>query len=157
MHQLIRHTVGPFLLLLLAGLLCSCAKVNDTGLGLVSTKRDAFLIVNGQLLKGEVVLVPDRTGRASFSVEKGTISSCSGGMRYTATNNAEVDLRCSDGTQVALQIMLLSETRGYGYGSTAKGPSSMVFGMDEPDVRAFLTVPSGMALAPGEGGALELR
>jgi hypothetical protein len=33
----------------------------------------------------------------------------------------------------------------------------MVFGMDEQDVRAFLTVPSGKVLAPGEGGALELR
>lgn len=157
MHQLIRHTIRPFLLLLLTTLLYGCARVNDMGLGLVSSKRDAFLIVNGQLLKGEVVLVPDRSGRVSFSADKGTISSCSGGMRYSATNNAEVDLRCNDGTQVALQATLLGETRGYGYGSTAKGPSSLVFGMDEPDVRAFLRVPSGMALTPGEGGALELR
>jgi hypothetical protein len=157
MQQLIRHTVRPVFLSLLAALLCSCAKVNDTGLRLVSTKRDAFLIVNGQLLSGEVVLVPDRTGRVSFTAEKGAISSCSGGMRYTSTNSGEVDLRCSDGTQVALHTTLLGETRGYGYGTTAKGPSSVVFGMDEQDVRAFLTVPSGMALAPGEGGALELR
>ena len=157
MQQLIRPYAGPVLLSLLAALLCSCAKVNDTGLRLVSTKRDAYLIVNGQLLTGDVLLVPDRTGRVSFSAEKGAISSCSGSMRYTATNNGEVDLRCSDGAQVALQTTLLGETRGYGYGSTAKGPSSMVFGMEEQDVRAFLTVPSGMTLTPGAGGALELR
>ncbi len=157
MQQLIRPYSGPVLLSLLAALLCSCAKVSDTGLRLVSTRRDAYLIVNGQLLTGAVLLVPDRTGRVSFSAEKGAISSCSGSMRYTATNNGEVDLRCSDGTQVALQTTLLGETRGYGYGSTSQGPSSLAFGMDEPDVRAFLTVPSGKTLAPGEGGALELR
>ena len=157
MQQLIRRYAGPVLLSALAALLCSCARVNDAGLSLVSTKRDAYLIVNGQLFSGEVRLVPDRTGRVSFSAEKGVISSCSGSMRYTATNNGEVDLHCSDGSQVVLQTTLLSETRGYGYGSTAQGPSSMVFGMDEQDVRAFLTVPSGMTLAPGERGALELR
>lgn len=157
MQPFIRPYNGPVLVSLLAALLCSCARVNDTGLRLVSTKRDAYLIVNGQLLTGEVVLVPDRTGRASFAADKGAISACSGGMRYTATYTAEVDLRCSDGTQVALQTTLLGETRGYGYGSTSEGPSSMVFGMDEPDVRAFLTVPPGKTLAPGERGALELR
>jgi hypothetical protein len=157
MHQIFRHTAGLVLLPLLAALLCSCARINDTGLRLVSTKRDAYLIVNGQLLTGDVLLVPDRTGRVSFSAEKGAISACSGSIRYTATNNGEVDLRCSDGSQVALHTTLLGETRGYGYSSTTKGPSSMVFGMDEPDVRAFLTVPAGMTLAPGEGGALELR
>jgi hypothetical protein len=69
-----------------------------------------------------------------------------------------VDVRCSDGTQVTLQTTLLSETRGFAYGSAAQGPSSMVFGLPEQDARAFLTVPSGMTLAPNvESGALELR
>ena len=84
---------------LLVLLLCGCAKVNDTGLRLVSTSVDAWLVVNGQLLSGRVLLVPDRTGRASFATDKGEITSCSGGMRYTATYSAAIDLRCNDGTQ----------------------------------------------------------
>jgi hypothetical protein len=158
MQQFVRSFAGLILLSLLAGLLCSCAMVNDTGLRLVSTKRDALLIVNDQLLIGEVLLVPDRTGRMSFSAEKGAISACSGSVRYTSTNRGEVDLRCSDGAQITLQTTLLSETRGYAYGSTAQGPSSLVFGLPEQDARAFLTVPSGMTLAPNvESGSLELR
>ncbi len=158
MQQIVRSFAGPVLLSLLATLLCSCARVNDTGLRLVSTKRDAYLIVNEQLLTGDVLLVPDRTGRVSFASEKGAISSCSGSLRYTSTNAGEVDVRCSDGTQVTLQTTLLSETRGYAYGRTVQGPSSLVFGLPEQDVRAFLTVPSGMKLAPNpESGALELR
>jgi hypothetical protein len=158
MQQIVRPLAGMVLLSLLTALLSSCARVNDTGLRLVSTKRDAYLIVNEQLLTGDVLLVPDRTGRVSFSSEKGAISSCSGSLRYTGTSSGEVDLRCSDGVQVTLQTTLLSETRGYAYGSTARGPSSLVFGLPEQDVRAFLTVPSGMKLAPNsENGALELR
>ncbi len=123
---------------LLALLLCGCAKVNDAGLRLVSTKVDAFLVVNGQSLSGTVLLMPDRSGRLSFSADKGAISSCSGSLRYTATYSAAIDLHCNDGTQVALQTTLLSETRGYGYGATAQGPSSIAFGLTEEDARAFM-------------------
>jgi hypothetical protein len=158
MQKLLRPHGGPVLLTMLALLLCSCARVNDTGLRLVSTKRDAQLIVNGQLMVGDVLLVPDRTGRVSFSSDKGTISACSGSLRYTATNGGEVDLHCSDGTQVTLQTTLLSETRGYGYGSTEQGPSSIVFGLTEQDASAFLTAPLGKKLTIGiQSGALELQ
>ncbi len=132
---------------LAALLLGGCAKVNDAGLRLVSTKLNAYLIVNGQLLTGDLVLVPDRTGRASFFAEQGALRSCSGGLRYTATNSAEVDLRCNDGAQLALHTTLLSDTRGYGYASNERGPASLVFGLSMQDALAFLTVPPGMALA----------
>lgn len=130
--------VRPVWLWGMALLLCGCAKVNDTGLRLVSTKVDAFLVVNGQALSGTVLLVPDRSGRLSFAADKGAITSCSGSLRYTATYSAAIDLHCNDGTQVALQTTLLSETRGYGYGATAQGPSSIAFGLSEEDARAFM-------------------
>jgi len=138
--------------------LCACAKVNDTGLRLVSTSRDAIMLVNGQVLTGSVLLVPDRTGRVSFSAEKGPISSCSGGMRYTATNSGEMDIRCNDGTQIAVQYTLLSETRGYGYGATAAGAVSVAFGLSDSDALAFMKAPAGKKLVTNaESGELELQ
>lgn len=159
MHQQSSRTRTGFLCLsLLVVTLCACAKVNDGAMRLVSTKVDAYLIVNGQLLTGDVLLIPDRTGRVSFSANTGTIGSCSGVLRYTATNAGELDLRCNDGTQVALQTTLMSETRGYGYGNTTLGPASVAFGLSEQDARAFLTVPPGKTLAPdSESGALQLQ
>ncbi len=122
--------------------LFGCAKVNDTGLRLVSTKTSAYLMLNGQWLQGDVLLVPDRTGRVTFAVDeaanKGAIATCSGSLRYTATYSAEIDLHCNDGTQLALQTTLLSETRGYGYGTTAQGPASVAFGLPEADAYAFM-------------------
>lgn len=138
----------PWLWLALAStLLCACARVNDAGMRLVSSNVGAYLIVNGQYLTGDVLLIPARTGRVSFSSDTGAIRSCSGGLRYTASNGGEIDLRCSDGSQVVLQTTLLSETRGYGYGGTAQGPASVAYGLSEQDARAFLTVPNGMLLA----------
>ena len=132
----------------LGALLCGCAKVNDTGLRLVSTKVDAYLGVNQQWLEGSMLLVPDRPGRVSFAAEQGAITNCSGSMRYTATYAAEVDLHCNDGTQLTLQTTLISETRGYGYGQTANGPVSLAFGLSEEDARAFMGRAAPAALAP---------
>jgi hypothetical protein len=125
---------------------------------LVSSNLDAYLIVNGQYLTGTVTLIPDRTGRVSFTADQGAIRSCGGGLRYTASNGGEIDLRCSDGSQVALQMTMLSETRGYGYGSTAQGPASVVYGLSEQDARGFLTIPGGMLLERNaKSGSLGLQ
>lgn len=142
--------------LALATLLGGCARVNDAGMRMVSSTVDAYLIVNGQILTGDVRLIPDRTGLVSFSSEEGLIRNCSGGLRYTASFTADIDLHCNDGTQVALQTSLLSETRGYGYGRTAQGPASVAYGLSEEDARAFLTTPPGMVLGASATGALAL-
>lgn len=159
MQQHVIPSAGRWLwIALLATLPWGCARVNDAGMRLVSSKLSGMLIVNGQLLTGNVTLIPDRTGRVSFSAEKGKIRNCSGAMRYTASFGGEIDLRCNDGTQVALQTTLLSETRGYGYGGTAEVPASIAYGLSDEDALAFLTVPPGMVLATDKkSGDLELQ
>lgn len=132
-----------------------CALVNDTGLRMVSTKVDAYLMVGKQTLTGNVLLIPDRSGRASFSADKGDISRCSGNVVYTGTRTMDLDLHCNDGTQVVLQAVLQGETRGYGYGTTAQGPASVAFGMDEDEAHAFMggRVPPPQATAAPEAPA----
>lgn len=138
--------------------LAGCAKVNDTSLRLVSTKVDAYAILNGQVLTGDVILIPDRTGRVIFSPEKGPELACLGSMRYTATHSGAMDLSCSDGTSTQLQYTLLTETRGYAFGTNAAGSASLVFGLSPQDARAYLTVPAGKRLVVREGdGVLELQ
>lgn len=138
--------------------LAGCAKVNDTSLRLVSTRVDAFAVVNGQVLSGNVILIPDRTARVTFSPEKGAELACLGSMRHTATNSGSVELTCSDGTNTQLQYTLLTETRGYAYGTNAAGPASLVFGLSPQDARAYLTVPAGKRLVVQEtDGLLQLQ
>lgn len=134
----------------------ACAKVNDTALGLVSTKVPAYAIVNGSLISGEVVLIPDRTARVTLGSNQAL--RCAGSMRHTATLSGSVALTCSDASTTELQYTLLTETRGYAYGSNANGPTSLVFGLPPADARAFLTVPAGKRLALSAAtGTLELQ
>jgi hypothetical protein len=146
--------MGLFWAALVALLLCGCAQVNDTGLRLVSTKTSAYLLVNGQWLEGDVLLVPDRTGRVSFAAndagKKNAIASCSGSLRYSASFAADIDLHCNDGTHLVLQTTLISETRGYGFGATAQGPARIAFGLPEADAYAFMgrAVPGSPAQTP---------
>jgi len=142
----------------LALFLSGCAKVNDKTLGWFSTNVDAFAIVNGELLTGNVALIPDRTGRLTFSAESGTVTACAGSMRHTASNAGMVDLRCNNGAVAQLQFTLITETRGYAYGKTADGPVSLTFGLPATDARAFLTVPEGKKLVESaKGGELTLE
>jgi len=140
-----------------AVLLCACAKVNDAGLWLVTSKVDAYLLVNGQLLTGSTRLVPDRSGRVAFTTEEGAIRSCAGALRYTATHSGAMDVQCSDGTQVTLEFTVIGETKGYGYGATPQGVASVAYGVSESDAQALLKAPPGKKLVVGADGALTLQ
>jgi hypothetical protein len=138
-------------------LLCACAKVNDAGMWLVTSKVDAYLLVNGQLLTGSTRLVPDRSGRVAFTTDDGAIRSCAGALRYTSTHSGDMDVQCNDGTQVTLQFTELAETKGYGYGTTPQGIASVAYGVSESDAQALLKAPPGKRLQVGADGALALQ
>jgi hypothetical protein len=135
-----------------------CAKVNDKTLGWFSSGVDAYAIVSGQLLTGDVVLIPDRTGRLALSAKSGPVTTCAGSMRHTAVSSGMIDLRCNNGAMAQLQFTLITETRGYAYGKSDDGPVSLTFGLPATDARAFLTVPEGKKLVESaKGGELTLE
>lgn len=166
---------APLFASVVVGLLAGCADLNDTGLAALSYKVPAYAIVDGQLVQGEMVLFPDHTGTITLRADaaasgadasgaprpvtdKPALSSCVGRMRYTATTAGTIDLRCNDGAIADLRMALIGETRGYGYGHTATGLASVVFGMTPVESRAHLTVPPGKQLLERtESTGLELK
>ena len=118
--------------------LAGCAHINESSLSLFTTKVDSFLLVNGQLLKGNVFLMPDRSGRVAFSGGEGNINSCNGTLHYSGTNAGEIDLRCNDTSSAVLKMTLISETRGFAYGSTGAMPVNLAFGLTEAEAQAYL-------------------
>lgn len=141
--------MAPALVIGLAG----CATVNDKALRLFSSKAPAFAIINAQVLSGDIVLLPDRTGNLTLTGGPGAITNCAGLVRYESTSAGAVDLRCNEGTAVTLRYSLLSETRGYGYGSAA----SLTFGLPAAQAVSYLNVPDGKKLVVNEAGTLELQ
>lgn len=153
-HQARVQAIGIIWGFLLLGSLAGCAQLNDTGLALLSSNLPAVAIVDGQLLQGEIQLFPDHTGTVSLRGQ----GSCMGRLRYTATSTGAVDLRCSGGVVCDLKMTLLGDTRGYGYGPTASGTASLVFGMTAQESVAHLIVPADRRLVERAGTAyLELQ
>lgn len=155
-----------------------CADLNDTGLAALATRVQAYAMVNNQLVQGEMTLYPNHTGtvalRAEMAeaastgidlnasppkpVERSILNSCMGRFRYTATTYGAIDLRCNDGSSADLQMALIGETRGYGYGHTAAGLASLTFGMGPTEARAYLTTPPGKLLQEsGTSSGLEMK
>ena len=139
-------------------LMTGCAMVNDRAWRLFQSPTDALAIVNGQLLRGKVKLVPDRTGTLTLEAKSGAITNCFGGLRFTSTQAGSMDLRCNDGSSTELQFSLISEARGYAYGQSAQGQVSLTFGLSDNDARAYLKVPEGKKLVEaGKDKVLELQ
>ena len=140
-----------------AALVAGCAVVTDRGTRLFASQLDSVVIVNGQLLHGKVSLVPDRTGTVNFSDGRGSISTCFGSLRYTASTSGMIDLHCNEGTTALMPFSMLSDARGYAYSQSNSGPASLVFGLSYHDAMAYLTVPAGKKLVELPGTGLELQ
>lgn len=149
-------------------LFTGCAQVADGSLLIFSSRVPAIALVNGQLLQGEVQLLPDRTGSATLSArakplsapsaDAGRISSCVGQLRYTSSAAGAIDLRCSGGVAAELAFTMLSETRGYAYSQTPGVSVSMTYGLAPDEARAYLKVPGDKRLVVRAGSSdLELR
>jgi len=138
-----------------------CAHVNDASLTLFSSSRIAYAIVDEQVLTGDMQFFHDRTAtlalRSDPSAGSGigaspaALTSCVGRMRYSATNSGAMDLRCNGGVVADVQVTLMGETRGYGYGSTATGAASLAFGMSQQEAKAHLAVPANRQLVERDG------
>lgn len=143
-----------------------CARLSETGVLLFGTTVAGLAIVNGQVLQGEVQLLPDRTGSVALrtslggphSTETAPISNCMGRLRFTGSTAGEIDLRCNDGSTAALVFSLVSDATGYAYGQTATAPASLTFGMRPANARAYLTAPPQKQLVErADGASLELQ
>lgn len=132
-----------------AQLLMGCAKIDGKARDYLSSSVEAFALVNGELLVGELALYLDRTGALDLrSQATPSTRQCTGQFRYTATAMAAIDLHCNDGAVVALTVVLLSETGGYGYGngSPAEASASLTFGMVPAKALGYLRAPPGRQL-----------
>ena len=85
-------------------------------------------------------------------------ATCQGRMRYTGTGTAVVNLHCYQGISSDVEVVLMSETRGYGSGRTGNGAVSLAFGMEPMEAAAHLSVPPGQRLRVTNGTlALEAK
>ena len=147
------RTLACLLMLALTG----CAKINDAGMRLLSSSAPAVAVVNDTLLTGTALVFTDRTGTLKLESSLDPKMKCLGQMRYTATQTGMVSLKCSQGTEAHLTFTATHETRGYGTGTTGKGPASFTFGMEPGDAAAYLMLPAGKRIMLTPDGTPQLE
>ena len=145
----------------------ACAQVSEGSLLLFSTRVPAIALVDGQLLQGEVVLLPNRTGSVALQSsaskpggggDKKLVSSCVGQMRYTSTVAGVMDVRCDGGVETELRFNMLSDTKGYAYSQALGVPVSLTYGLAPDEARAYLKLPANKQLMGRlDSPELELR
>ncbi len=150
------------LALLLVISVSGCARMDAVGTSVLSTSMDTVAIVNDQIVRGRLLLYPDRTGRVTLNADKpddkGFSVSCMGRFRYLATTNGTIDLRCNSGIMSELNFSMLSEISGYAYDASSDGGLSMVFGLDDMEAKSYLQPPPlKRLLISSESGQLELQ
>jgi hypothetical protein len=145
--------ITPALLLALS--LAGCAKISDLSQKALSSTAPALAVVNETLLRGEVEFFFDRKGTVRLQADAGM--SCMGGLRYTASRAGTINLQCSDGSEVRLDFVALSETRGHASGRGAQGPATLAYGLAPNDAAAYLMLPPGKRLVTGKEGGMRLQ
>lgn len=135
----------------LALALSSCAKLEDRARYYLASSVDVFAVVGEHLMQGEAQLYSDRT--ASLEITTGMAVApamrCSGRMSRTGTTAAYLDLRCNDGSELALSAVMLAETQGYAYGQISNGKqASLTLGLEPARAVSYLRAPAGQQLVP---------
>ena len=131
--------------------LSACAKLEDRARGYLASSVEVFAVVGSQLLQGEAQLYSDRTGTVALTsgLSVQPPLNCSGRLSRTGTGSAELDLRCSDGSQLAMQVTMLAETQGYAYGQSNTGnAASLTLGLTSTRAVAYLRPAAGQQLLP---------
>ena len=132
--------------------LLGCAKINDAGMGLLSSSSLAVAVINDTLLMGKAVVYTDRTGTLNLESSDDPKIRCMGNIRYTASRSGSAQLKCSDGSEAVMAFNAIGETRGYGDGKSSRGPASFVFGLPIASASAYLILPAGKRIVTDEEG-----
>lgn len=124
--------------------LSGCAKIDAIANYAVSSGMDAVAVVHDQLLTGKVRLYVDRTGDVVLSKtnaqEGDLVTHCMGRLRFTASSQGVIDLRCNNGIDSALNFAMVGDISGHALGGSSAGEVSMVFGLSPAKSLAYLRV-----------------
>ena len=122
----------------LAASLAGCAHINAQTRSLLASKVPAYAAINGVLFAGTATLFTDRTGTVQLTSSKAPDQVCSGPLHYTATAAGMLVLHCTGTMDTVVNFRAISDTSGFGYGSTAQGTAATSWGMSAANAAAYL-------------------
>ena len=114
--------------------------------GLFSTTGPVIAILAGELFLGEAAGNLDGSGTIRIQSRAKPGVTCQGQFTYSAELGDAGSMQCSDGATARIQFQRLSLVRGYGTGSSSRGPMSFTYGLSASESEPYLKLPPGKTL-----------
>jgi len=119
------------------------------GAGLLSTTGPVIAIVADDLFLGEAEGHLGGSGTIRIQSQAKPEISCRGQFSHRSGLGDKGDMQCSDGATATFRFRRLSLVRGYGTGSSSRGPMSFTYGLSATESEPYLKLPPGKALSQG--------
>ena len=130
----------------LAAIAALAVGAGTAGAGLLSTTGPVIAILAGELFLGEAEGNLGGSGTIRIQSSARANVTCDGQFTFSAELGDVGKMRCSDGTTATIQFKRLSLVRGYGTGSTSRGPMSFTYGLDATESVRYLELPPDKTL-----------
>lgn len=118
------------------------------GAGLLSSTGPVIAILAGDLFLGEAEGNLNGSGTIRIESRARPDIFCRGQFTHGTERGDTGNMQCSDGATATFQFQRLSLVRGYGTGSTSRGPMSFTYGLSADESAPYLKLPAGKALRP---------
>lgn len=116
------------------------------GAAIFSTTGPVIAIIAGELFLGEAEGELGGTGTIRIQSSPKATVACEGHFTFSAEHGDVGKMLCSDGVTATIQFKRLSLVRGYGTGSTSRGPMSFTYGLDATESVRYLALPPDKTL-----------
>jgi len=134
------------LIICLAGFAGLAGWASPAGAGFFSSTGPVIAILAGDLFVGEAKGNLDGSGTISIQSRTNPDVTCRGQFTSSAKLGGIGNMQCSDNATATIQFQRLSILRGYGTGSSSRGPMSFTYGLSANESEPYLKLPSGKAL-----------
>lgn len=134
------------LIICLAGFAGLAGWASPAGAGLFSSTGPVIAILDGELFQGEAKGKLDGSGTIRIQSRTKPDVTCLGQFTSSAKLGGKGNMLCSDNVTATIQFKRLTILRGYGTGSTSRGPMSFTYGLSANESEPYLKLPPGKVL-----------
>ena len=130
-------------IIILGLLLSGCVNESGARMGLFTAKSPVAVTIKGDIFVGWAV--GDITGSGTIDIQSAVNpeTSCVGEFRYTSTwtKVGKGTVSCNDGGQGQFNFKGLTNLKGFGYGTSNRGPVTFTYGMTAKEAAKYLQKP----------------